>query len=142
MKNDIDVYEDNAGSLRIYFVNSETGMVYWGAMYTDPEQAASDFVELAVKGHDPVEEGWECGEFVNIIDYRNGMVCRFPSDSLIVGAYIQLCYDYDRETASIIASRSWYRDKDADMLLHEDPEDFSGVNASTFARAFLGKNEQ
>lgn len=59
----VEVYEDNAGSLRLYVVDRDAWEPVAGWMYqaTDEEIAycAADFDALVNLGMNPWEEGWE-----------------------------------------------------------------------------------
>ena len=131
----VDVYEDDSG-VRVYMVNGRADLVYWAASYEDPEEAAADFAGLTIQCLDPIAEGWEWGGFSSIWD-ADGIRCDDP-DCAPQNAQSS----YENECGEMIASSSWYRGKDSDMLRCKDPEEFSDVNASLFAEAFMGKPEE
>lgn len=121
-KNLVEVYEDNAGGLKLYaFAN---GSLAYGCLYCDqttedgytaPEMCAADFVALAVQGIDPEADGWDAGRYA------------------LTGI------DYDAESGRLIASSAWYEGVESDMW--GDVEDADGYAGRRFIAALDGIEE-
>lgn len=97
-KNLVEVYEDNAGGLKLYAFSG--GSLVYGCLYDDqttedgytaPEMCAADFVALTVQCIDPEANGWDAG------------------DCALTGI------DYAAESGRLIASSDWYKGADSDM---------------------------
>ena len=97
-KNLVEVYEDNAGGLKLYAFAD--GSLVYGCLYYDqttedgytaPEMCAADFVALTVQCIDPETDGWDAGS------------------STLSGI------DYAAESGRLIASSGWYKGADSDM---------------------------
>lgn len=118
----VEVYEDNAGGLKLYaFIG---GRLAYGCLYYDqttedgyaaPEMCAADFVGLAVQGIDPEADGWDAG------------------DCALIGI------DYAAESGRLIASSAWYDGAEADMW--GDVEDADGYAGRRFIAALDGTEE-
>ncbi len=86
MSKTTEVYEDNAGGISIYHSVDDT--VVWSMhYYGNEEDAAADFVGLAVQKLDPIAEGWDNGEL-----------------------------DITNEAGDLIASTDWYKGSDDDYF--------------------------
>lgn len=97
-ENLVEVYEDNAGGLKLYAHNGNAlvyGCLYYDQTtedgYTAPEMCAADFVALTVQCIDPEADGWDAG------DYSLSGI------------------DYAAESGRPIASSDWYEGADSDM---------------------------
>lgn len=115
----VEVFEDNAGGLKLYAHNEDNlvyGCLYYDQTtedgYTAPELCAADFVALAVQGIDPEADGWDAGD----------------------NALISI--DYDAECGHLIASSAWYEGLASDMWA--DPQDADGFAGLRFIFALDG----
>lgn len=65
----VEVYEDNAGSLRLYVVDRDAWEPVAGWMYLESDEAieecAADFNALVNLGADPWEDGWNMDDDVD-----------------------------------------------------------------------------
>lgn len=114
-----EVYIDNADG--IYVFQLDGGRVRWAAMMRGAdgaEEISMCFAGIAVQCMDPVEEGWEYGDF----------------DGLDMAQA-----EYDQGYLELVASTDLYQGRDADMLVREDPEDWGAFTAQRFVRSFLCK---
>lgn len=114
-----EAYVDNADGVCVFQLDGER--VRWAAWYrgTDgADMAAADFVGLAVQCIDPIEDGWELGDYESLD---------------------QAQADYDQGYMELVASTDLYQGRDADMLVREDPREWPEYTAQQFVRSFLGK---
>lgn len=125
-----EVYESNAEGLYIYHFNDD-GEIDWAAKYISDngdyvDQAVADFVGIEEQGIDPAKDGWEFGGYMD-------------SDDPIEAAK----NDYEQLNAGYpIASADYYTGSTSSYLLHDDPEEFSGLDAREFAKKLLGEDDE
>lgn len=106
----------------VYVFQLDGNRVRWAAAYhgaDGADLAATDFVGLAVQCIDPIEDGWELGDYESLD---------------------QAQADYDKWGGMrLVASTDLYQGREADMLVREDPEDWGEYTAKRFVRSFLGE---
>lgn len=114
-----EAYVDNADG--VYVLQLDGERVRWAAAYhgaDGADMAAMDFCGLAVQCIDPIEDGWELGDYESLD---------------------QAQAEYDQGYMELVASTDLYQGRDEDMLVHEDPEDWGEYTARRFVRSFLGE---
>lgn len=115
-----EAYVDNGEG--VYVFQLDGNRVRWAAAYhgaDGADMAAMDFCGLAVQCIDPIEDGWELGDYESLD---------------------QAQADYDKWGGMrLVASTDLYQGREADMLLREDPEDWGEYTAKRFVRSFLGE---
>jgi hypothetical protein len=112
-------YVDNADCVYVFQLEGERVRYATKWRGTDgADLAATDFIGIAVQDIDPVEDGWELGDYESLQEAQA---------------------DYDQGCMELIASTDLYQGRDADMLVREDAEEWPEYTAHSFVRSFLGE---
>lgn len=114
-----EAYVDNADGVSVFQLDGER--VCWASWWRGTDGAAlaaMDFVGIAVNGIDPIEDGWELGDYESLDQAQAGD---------------------DQGYMELVASTELYQGRDADMLVREDPREWPEYTAQHFVRSFLGE---
>lgn len=93
---DAFVEADNADGLNLYYMDGDGNTVY-SHSYDDPIQAAQDFMGLTVQRIDPIIEGWEGNDHLDIDQDEGGCIA---STECYNGSYEDMFDDLDENTGT------------------------------------------